>query len=124
MSKNPIKNISISNFTFTKVRLSVNPEQEIIRQAFDGKAISAQKQGTPTVAKKPAKPSVSKTPIQGKLESTHHVNKDNDSKSIPIKGSSSRRVIQPPKRYATGETQFYPEKKAKGSNKAGGDKES
>ncbi|CAL8078976.1 unnamed protein product [Orchesella dallaii] len=96
---------TIENFSFAKVRISTNPDQEIVRKAYDGKS-------PPRAQAKPASPSKAKPTQAPKPEATKSGAKastskdkdDGDTRSVsdePVKGMmSSRRSIQPPKRYS------------------------
>lgn len=93
---------TLENFSFAKVRISTNPDQEIVRKAYDGKSPpryppkpvvtkGASPARKPEPSKAPPKPSSSKDLM------------DTETRSIadePVKTVSSRRSIQPPKRYS------------------------
>ncbi|ODM98753.1 Immunoglobulin A1 protease autotransporter [Orchesella cincta] len=94
---------TIDNFSFAKVRISTNPDQEIVRKAYDGKSPPRAQSKPASPKAKPPQPSKSDTSKIGAKASTSKDINDGDSRSVteePVKGLSSRRSIQPPKRYS------------------------
>ena len=104
MEKDPNPELSIKNFTFGKAPIGIRDQKkEIIRKIISGRHSA---------------PVPLKNVIKGKKVLSTEIMKTNGSNgdspaSIKLKSSSSRRSIQPPKRYATGQAFAYPEKRSK-----------
>jgi hypothetical protein len=107
VAKKPQLGLTADNFSFAKARISFDPSQETVRQAHGGKW-----GGGPA-----PKPTAIRSATKFETQDSAMEFVDEDDKSV-ARGSSSRRSIQPPKRYATADAVFYNEKKPKMSSKA------
>jgi len=129
VGKKPELGLTIENFSFAKARVSYNPDQETVRQAYGGKSQMPAKQVVRVQAKKVFDSEEAfaghgeDNLMRGGGESEPGLEEGEGKGSAAARGSSSRRSIQPPKRYATGESVFYAEKRAKLSGKAHQDRE-
>jgi len=117
VAKKPHLGLTVDHFSFAKARVSFDPNQETIRQAYSGKGSIL----SPTKSQSSGESSPVKHPDVDANETGSVDNQPEEveappvvvAAAVPVRASSSRRSIQPPKRYATGDTVLFNEKKPK-----------
>lgn len=104
---------TVENFSFAKVRIGTNEDQEIIRKAYDGKSPPRAPPKTAAKGKVPSPPKGGTSKLPARPSTSGSKESVEDTREEPVKMlSSSRRSIQPPKRYS-GESVLLLQKRPK-----------